>query len=82
MTPFGALSQNVSAASWSQVSSCLLSPDNLCSFPTLPHITQQIPAPVLHVSQLPAYEVSDKPLPLLPHRKQEIRGTAGSVAIC
>lgn len=58
MTPFGAFSQNVGEASWSWVSSLLLSPDNLCSFPTLLHITQQISAPacVLHVPQLPAYE--------------------------
>lgn len=75
MTPFGAFSQNVGAASWSQVSSLLLSPDNLCSSRTLPHITQQISAPahVLHVHQFLAYKRASprKHLPFLPHRKQE-----------
>lgn len=58
MTRLGAFSHNEGAASWSPVSSLLLSPDNLCSFPMFPHITQQIstPARVLHFPQLPAYE--------------------------
>lgn len=75
MTPFGAFSQNVGAASWFQVSSLLLSPDNLCSSRTLPHITQQISAPacVLRLPQFLAYKRASprKHLPFLPHRKQE-----------
>ena len=89
MSPFGAYSQSVGAASWFGVLSLLLSPDNLCSFPTLPHITQQIatPAPVLHVAQLPACERASPwqtSLPPLPHSKQDNRtgGTAGSAASC